>query len=133
MKKDIKIEEVQGVYLAIVREFNKEHRTEDWYAYLVNDKGEDLEMVIISTVGKYEGVRTSELKHKIEKLPAKSVAKVEYMEDAVLLLMNNEFLVSFFLNGKLQDKKFIVPRNTVKGETIEAIDLMDGKKGLLFK
>ena len=37
MRKDIEIPEIEGVYLAIVKEFNEVYRCEDWYAYLIND------------------------------------------------------------------------------------------------
>lgn len=133
MKKDIEIPLVKGVSMAIVQEFNTDFRTNDWNVYLINEKNVDLEMILISSVGKYEGIRTSELKHKIEKLPANSYAKVEYIEDSVLQLMNNEFLVTFFLDGKLYDKTFVFKRNTIKESTISSIDVLDGKKGILVK
>jgi hypothetical protein len=133
MKKDIIIPKVEGISMAIVREFNSDFQVDDWNVYLINEKEVDIEMVLISSVGKYEGIRTSELKHKIERLPAKSYARVEYIEDSVLQLMNNEFLVTFFLDNTLFDKTFIFKRNTIKESTISSIEVLDGRRGVHIK
>ena len=51
MKKDILIPEVKGVYVAVVYEHNEIYKVYDWNAYIINDKLEDLEMVLIVTRG----------------------------------------------------------------------------------
>ena len=47
MKKDIFIPKVEGVYIAIVNEYNDVYKTQDWNAYIINDKDVDLDTVII--------------------------------------------------------------------------------------
>ena len=51
MKKDISIPKVEDVYVAVVNEYNDIYKTQDWNAYIINDKDVDLEMVIIVTDG----------------------------------------------------------------------------------
>ena len=51
MKKDIEIPIVEGVHVAIVYEYNDIYKTQDWNAYIINDKDVDLEMILIVTSG----------------------------------------------------------------------------------
>ena len=83
---------------------------EDWNAYIINNKEVVIEMVLIVSKGYDEDTldETSLMRHKIDKLPAKSFAKVELMQEAVLKL-SNFFNVTFFEGNKMFDKKWIVP------------------------
>ena len=51
-------------------------------------------MILIVSIGYSSDKASSTMRHKLEKLPAKSYAKVELMIDDVLEL-KNEFLVTF--------------------------------------
>ena len=46
MKKDIAIPKVTDVYMAIVKEYNEDFQSEDWNAYIINNKEVDLEMFL---------------------------------------------------------------------------------------
>ena len=131
MKKDIKISEVSHVYIAVVNEFNDTYKTHDWNAYIINDKTVDLEMLLIMTRGYSETKATSTMRHKLEKLPAKSYAKIELMHDDVLAL-NNEFVVTFFENNKMFDKSFVFRKNTINKKALQPIPLMECE-GVLAK
>jgi hypothetical protein len=48
MKADIKIPKVKNVYVAVVQEQHPEYKTNDWNAYIINNKDVDLETVLIS-------------------------------------------------------------------------------------
>lgn len=61
MKKDIQIPIVKDVYVAIVNEYNDIYKTQDWNAYIINDKNVDLDMVLIVTSGYSEDKTTSVL------------------------------------------------------------------------
>ena len=77
MKKDIEIPKVEGVYMAVVQEYNEIYKTDDWNAYIINETAVDLEMILIVS-REYDAKReTSLMRHKLEKLPAKSYAKAE--------------------------------------------------------
>lgn len=131
MKKDIEIPEVEGVFIAAVLEENKEFGTRDWNAYLINANPVPLEMILIVSRG-YDGNRTTAvMRHKIKVLPAKSYAKIEYLQDEVLEL-NNEFLLSFFEGNKMYEKTFILEKHSVKESDITELPVMN-LKGILSK
>ncbi|UKM65733.1 hypothetical protein GSB9_02304 [Flavobacteriaceae bacterium GSB9] len=54
MKKDIEITRVEGVYIAVINEYNDVYKTQDWNAYITNDWGVDLDVLLIVTNG-YSG------------------------------------------------------------------------------
>ena len=131
MKKDIYIPKVENVHLAVVYEYNDIYKSNDWNAYIINDKEVDLEMVLIVTRGYSETKETSTMRHKLNKLPAKSFAKIELMQEAVLQL-NNEFKVTFFENNTLFDKTYLFRKNTINIKALQTMPLMN-KKGVLVK
>ena len=65
MKKDIEIPKVEGVYVAIVHEYNDIYKTNDWNAYIINDKVVDLEMILIVSSGYLKDKITSTFRKKI--------------------------------------------------------------------
>ncbi len=133
MKKDIKIPEVTDVFMAVVKEYNNEFKCEDWNAYIINNKEVDLEMVLIVSKGYDEDklIETAVLRHKIEKLPAKSFAKVELLQDDVLKL-SNFFNVTFFEGNSMLDKKYLFEKGSIKEGKLRNIPLLN-KRGILIK
>lgn len=126
MKKDILVPKVEGVYIAIVNEFNDIYKTLDWNAYIVNNKDVDLEMVLIVTSGYSEEKITSTFRKKLEVLPKKSYAKIELMQEE-LFALNNEFKVSFFEGTSMFDKTYLFRKNTINLKALQAIPLMEAK------
>ncbi|MBP8792629.1 MAG: hypothetical protein KBE41_06935 [Lutibacter sp.] len=133
MKKDIQIPEVSDVLMAVVKEYNEIFKCEDWNAYIINNKDVDLEMVLIVSKGYDEDklIETSVIRHKIEKLPAKSFAKVELLQEDVLKL-SNFFNVTFFEGNAMMDKKYLFEKGTVKESALRTIPLLN-KRGILVK
>ena len=119
--------------MAIVKEYNEVYQCEDWNAYIINNKEVDLEMVLVVSKGYDEDqlIETSLLRHKIEKLPAKSFAKVELMQEDVLKL-SNFFNVTFFEGNAMFDKKYLFEKGTIKEGALRMIPLLN-KKGILVK
>lgn len=131
MKKDIDIPKVEGVYVAVVQEYNDIYKTDDWNVYLINENDIDLEMILVVSRG-YDAEReTSVMRHKLDKLPAKSYAKVEWMQEDVFVL-NNEFRVTFLEGNKMYDKKYLFRKNTINTKAFQPIPLMN-TKGILVK
>ncbi len=129
MKKDIEIPKVEKVHIAAVREFNKEFQADEWNAYIINNKNVSIEMILIVAKG-YDGKKeTSVMRHKLEKLPPHSFAKIEFIQDEVLGL-NNEYQVTFFADNKMFEKSFIFKKNSVKEELQQEIPLIP-KLGIL--
>ena len=133
MKKDIKIPEVTDVFMAVVKEYNAEFQCNDWNAYIINNKEIDLEMVLIVSKGYDEDklLETSLMRHKIDKLPAKSFAKVELLQDEVLKL-SNFFNVTFFEENNMLDKKYLFKKGSIKDSSLRNIPLLN-KRGILVK
>jgi hypothetical protein len=129
LKKDIHVPKVENVYVAVVNEYNDLYKTQDWNAYIINDKEVDLDMVLIVTKGYSESKVTSTMRHKLDKLSAKSFAKIELMQEDVLQL-NNEFTVTFFEGSSMFDKTYVFRKNTINTKALQTIPLMD-KKGIL--
>ena len=131
MKKDIEIKEFKGLSLVVIYNYNEIYKTNDWHAYLLNESNLDLSTVLIVTKGFDEERETAVLRHKIEVLPAGSFAKIELLQEEVLEL-NNEFRLSFFADNSLFEKKFFIPKSTVKQGKLRMIKAMN-KRGIVFK
>ncbi len=131
MKKDIEIPEVKDVHVAAVKVFNEEFEAYEWNVYLINDTGVPLEMVLIVSKGFDKKRETSLMRHKIEVLPSKSFAKIEYLQDEVLQL-NNEFKITYFQGSKMMEKTFLFKPNTIKESISTKIPIIP-ERGILAK
>jgi len=127
MKKDIVIPEVENVFLAAVQEWSDDFMEKVWYAYLVNDSDFNLDsvMVVSKAFGTIDGEmkKTSVLRHAFVEVPAVSVVKIEMIEKS-LLVMNNEFMVTFFIGNTLYDKKFIFKSNLINESNTEEVPIL---------
>ncbi|MFY8110564.1 hypothetical protein [Flavobacterium sp. RSSB_23] len=127
MKKDIIIPVVENVFIAAVQEWSDDFMEKVWYAYLVNDSDFNLEgvMVVSKAFGTIDGEmkKTSLLRHAFVEIPAVSVVKIEMIEKSVLTL-NNEFMVTYFIDGTLYDKKFIFKANSINESEMEEVPIL---------
>jgi hypothetical protein len=127
MKADITIPEVENVFLAAIPEWSDDFMEKVWNVYLVNDSDFDLEgvMVVSKAFGTIDGEmkKTSLLRHAFVQVPSVSVVKIEMIEKSVLAL-NNEFMVTFFKENTLYDKKFIFKKNTLNEDATEEVPIL---------
>ena len=127
MKSDIKIPEVENVFLAAVQEWSDDFMEKVWYVYLVNDSDFNLDsvMVVSKAFGTLDGEmkKTSLLRHAFPHVPAVSVVKIEMLETSVLRL-NNEFMVTYFIGNTLYDKKFIFRAQTITPDYVEEVPIL---------
>ena len=128
MKKDVEnaIPEVEDVYVVAAFEYNSIFKVDEWTIYLVNDNSEALETVLVVSKGESKTKTTSILRKKLEVLPAKSYAKLEFLHDDVLQV-DNIFQVTYFLNGKLMHKDFKFPKYSLKSKDIKDLPLLNSK------
>jgi len=133
MKKDIQIPVVRDIYMAIAYEYNPIFSGHDWNVYIINQKNVDLEMVLIVSQGYRDDqlIKTSKMRHKIEKLPSNSFAKVELLQEDVVKLTNS-FQVTFFEGAAMFEKTFIFKQGTVKEGALRTIPILE-KRGVLVK
>ena len=129
MKKDIIIPEVKDVHVAVVQEEHLEYKTQDWNAYIINNSDKDLETVLIVSQGYSDKKMTPPMRHSIAKLPARSYAKIEYLQEKVLEL-NNAFKITFFEGNQMYDKSYLFRKNTINQKALQTIPLMQ-LKGVL--
>ena len=129
MKNDIHIPEVTDIEVAIVYEFNEIYKTDDWNVYIINNKNTDLEMMVVVSQGFSETKTTSLLRKKLNKLPANSFAKIEFIQPD-LFRLNNRFQVTFFEGNTLYEKTFIFKENTIKEAALRMIPELK-KRGIL--
>lgn len=131
MKKDITIPEVKDIHVAVVQEEHIEYKTLDWNAYIINNSDQDLDTVIIVSQGYNDTKMTPPMRHTIAKLPARSYAKIEYLQTKVLAL-NNTFKITFFEGNTMYDKTYLFRKNTINDKALQHVPLMQ-LKGILVK
>ncbi|MCP2043150.1 hypothetical protein [Pontibacter sp. HSC-36F09] len=126
MKKDIDFTPVQGVAVAIA--FTGESPEERiWNVYLINNNSEALENVFVTSKGygtiEEEEVKTSVLRHMFERVEAKSFVQVEVIDPSVFKL-NNEYWVSYYIDGKIYDKRFVFVPDSITDEHLIDISML---------
>ena len=131
MKKDIQIPKAKEVYIAVVQEEHLEYKTLEWNTYIINDSDEDLDTVLIVSKGYSDKQITPPMRHSLKMLPARSFAKFECLQEAVLGL-NNEFKVTVFKGNQMFDKTYLFRKNTINQNALQTIPLMH-LKGVLIK
>ena len=120
MRKDIHIPDVKDVYVAAVLEFNEDFKTHDWNIYLINDGSEAIETVLIVSQGYDEVDMTAPMRKSIKIVPAKGYAKIEFFDESVFEL-DNFFNITYFIDKKMYDKRFELPRHSIVADN--AVDL----------
>lgn len=63
------------------------------------------------------------LRHAFVEIEPVSVVKIELIEKSVLAL-NNEFMVTFFIDGKLYDKNYIFKANSINEKAVEEVPIL---------
>jgi hypothetical protein len=123
LKKDIEIPVVKDVYIAMLYEWNDDFRSNEWNAYLINDGDLPIEMVFVVSKGYHGDKKTATMRHRMEALEAKSYQKLEFVQKDVLVL-TNEFYVTYYLNDQLHEKRFIFKKGSVSEENLTEIPLL---------
>lgn len=94
-----------------------------WNVYFINNNSFPLDNVMITSKGygmlEGEEVKTSVLRHMFEQVAPKSSVQVELIDPSVFHL-NNEYWVSYYIDGKIYDKRFVfVPDSITEDNLIE--------------
>ncbi|WP_353133536.1 hypothetical protein [Pseudopedobacter sp.] len=122
MKKDLPNNIVEDISIAVVLE-KESPESKEWSVYLINQKNEDINNVLITSKGygtkDGEEVKTSVLRHMIPLIEKKSFAKIEIIDEQVFGL-NNEYWISYYIGRDIYDKKFIfLPESIVESNFIK--------------
>jgi hypothetical protein len=133
MLKDIIELDFDGVGVAVVRETNELNEW-IWNVYLINFNNETLTGVLVSSKGygiiDGEKRESSTLRHFLDTIEPLSYLKIEPIIEDVFLL-NNEYWLSFYLNGRIYDRKFVFIENTIVKDRLQHINIID-KNGILL-
>ncbi|MEM6829079.1 MAG: hypothetical protein AAGA66_00965 [Bacteroidota bacterium] len=125
MKKDIDFSPVKDVHVVVGK------TEEGWKVFLINRNSSKLDNVIVSSRGygkaNNEEQKTSVLRHVIPYLEPKEYALIEPIDESVFHL-NNEYWVSYYIDGQIYDKKFIfVPDSIIEEHLVFIAELeMEG-------
>jgi hypothetical protein len=135
MKKDIIIPIVEGVHIVAFKEWNDDFLENSWYAYLVNDTDNLLEMatVVSRAYGLINGEerKTGSFRHAFAKVEPRTATKVELLENNVLQL-NNEFMLAYFIGNTMFDKSFVFEVSNFLEEATLDLPIIN-KKGIIGK
>lgn len=136
MKEELKGPKVENIAVAVVQELG-ENNAMIHNVYLINEKKETLENVLVTSKGYAFSAKTNEkletniLRKLLGDIKANSVQMIEpIMED--VLGLNNEYWVSFWVGTKMYDKKYIFLSETIKEENFINIPILN-KKGVLLR
>jgi len=134
MKKDLPENIVEDIAMTVVL-MNDTPEASSWTVYIVNLKQEVIENVLISSKGYGEKdgklVKTSILRHSLGNIKPQSYAVVEAIDPEVFGL-TNEYLLSYYINGNIYDKKFIFLPESIVDNNLIRIPLID-KPGVMIK
>ncbi|MFM7664626.1 MAG: hypothetical protein ACKO68_08870 [Bacteroidota bacterium] len=126
------IPQVEGVFLALL----EENDNAEFAVYLLNDRRDIMEGIIVTSVGfgenllSGEALKTATLRHSLEVLLPEEYAKIELIVPEVFGLYN-EYWVSFWIDEVLYDKKFLFLPNSIKVDEMAFLPRFN-KKGILL-
>lgn len=132
MKRDINFLPVEGVQVAIARKENIIGGY-DWQVFLINQKDVAIKTVFVTSKGYGrkgdEEQKTSTLRHFFVEVQPDTHEVVESIMPDVFHL-NNEYWVSYYVDGQVFDKKYIFVPDSIVEEHLVAIPAL-GLDGIL--
>jgi hypothetical protein len=132
MKKDIVFPVVKDVYIAIVKEWNKDFTSHDWIVYLINDTSTTLESAMVMSRGQHkDGRKTSTFRHAFKEVAAKTAIKVELIMEEVFAF-KNEFVLTYFIGATLYDHVYTAAPYSINQEAVTRLPVIN-QEGVLLK
>lgn len=117
MIKDLPKNIVKDIAIAVALE-KESAESKIWYVYLINLKNVPIENVLVTSKGYGEKngaqVKTSTLRHMFPVVENNSYKLIEPIDEQTFGL-NNEYWLSYYIDGDIYDKKFIfLPESIVE-------------------
>ncbi len=126
MKKDIDFHVGEKIQIVAIKEWDKDFLSQNWNVYFINNREDTIEAVLIMSRGNSDDRKTSTLRHGLGNMEPFTTAKVEMINEDVLGF-TNEYLVTFFAEGKLFERSFIFEANSISEKNTIAIPLLDSE------
>jgi len=124
MRKDIEIPEVKNIHIAAVKEWDEAFLNQSWNVYLINNSHLTMEVTIVVSRGSKGDRKTATLRHGLGIIEPKTFRKVEFIAEEVLPF-KNEFLLTFFSEGKLYDRNFTFEPYSISEENLRVVPLFE--------
>lgn len=125
MRKDIEVPKAENVHIVAVHEWDKDFTGQDWNIYVVNDRNDEISMVLVMSRGNSEERKTTTLRHSLGNIPPKTSAKVELITPQVFEF-TNEYFLTFFAENKLFERKFTFSPNSIAEDNLIEVPIMGG-------
>lgn len=129
MKKDIPFHKVKNVAVAIVPTSHSE-----WWVYMVNKNVKPLKTVLVNSRGfeveDEKLKKTSTLRKNLGDVGPNSFVRIEPIMPE-LFSLQNEFWISFWMDGNMYDKQYIFEPGAIHQENFETIPFME-EKGIIL-
>lgn len=124
MKKDIEFHVASKVLIVAIKEWDKDFLSQNWNVYLLNQRKDTIETVLVLSRGNSEDRKTSTLRHGLGNMAPETSNKVELITDEVLGF-TNEYLVTFFAEGKLFERSFVFEAHSITESNLVKIPMLD--------
>jgi hypothetical protein len=136
MKKDIEIQKVEDVAIALVPRLpDEDEHAYFWDAYIINLKEESIRSVLINSrgYGEIDGEmrKTSTLRYFWDVITPLEIEKIEPVP-IDLHGLANEYWVSFSLNDYLYDRKYVFVPGSLDEMNFTDIPFLD-RKGVMIR
>ncbi|GAB5538805.1 MAG: hypothetical protein Salg2KO_09080 [Salibacteraceae bacterium] len=132
MKSDIEFPEVNEVGVCAIPKVELDQTY--WHVHLINMRDSAITNVLVSTRGygkrEEEQVKTSELRHYFEQIDGKSTQAIEVIPSD-LVGLSNQYWVSFYIDRKIFDKKFVFLPDTLLDKNLTKVPVLD-QDGILI-
>ncbi|MFZ2900101.1 MAG: hypothetical protein WA004_15845 [Saprospiraceae bacterium] len=135
MKKDIPVQKVEDLAIAIVPRIEENTEEELWDTFLINLKDESIKNVLISSsgYGEIEGEerKTTTLRHFFDEIGPLDIQLIEPIQKT-LFDLTNEYWVSFTFEGYMYDKRYIFVRGSITQDNFTLIPFLN-RKGVMIR
>ncbi len=131
MRTDIEIPKAKNVHVVAIKEWDKDFTGQIWNIYIVNDRNDEISTVLVLSRGKSKDRKTSTLRHGLGNLQPKTSVKIEFISTEVIGF-TNEYLVTFFAENKLFERKFIFEPHSISEDKLMEVPVLESV-GILAK
>jgi hypothetical protein len=135
MKKDIPVQKVEDLAIAIVPRLEENTEEELWDTFLINLKDESIKNVLISSsgYGEIEGEerKTTTLRHFFDEIGPLDIQLIEPIQKT-LFDLTNEYWVSFTFEGYMYDKRYVFVRGSITQDNFTLIPFLN-RKGVMIR
>ena len=121
--------DAEGIGVAVILE-SEGLPDEHWTVHIINFNDHDVHSILVNSsgFGERDGqeIKTSQLRHFIENIPAQGTAAVETITPEVFDI-NNQYFVTYYVEKHIFDKKFIFAANSIDKENLQLIEDLNAK------